>query len=256
MSTTDISDETLSAFLDAELPELEMEQIRAAMMTDDALANRLAELAMVDEIVAGHYETINQQPLPDAIEQLLTELPDQQTLNNRYQAQQNTDNNNNKVVSLWQYCRDTTKNHMALAAGFAAALGFSSALMFSNNDLIPEDNWQAVAQVLEQQPSGQESILANGEKIATKLTFINKQGQVCRQFEVNQGQTNSQSIACRVNQAWQLTLTVHEPKQAQQGYQTATSNSLMRHQIDQMIDGDFFDQQQEQSAINSNWQNK
>ncbi len=43
-----ISDEQLSAFLDAELPEDEMELVRQGLIDDENLANRLAELAMVD----------------------------------------------------------------------------------------------------------------------------------------------------------------------------------------------------------------
>ena len=46
-----ISDEMLSAFLDAELSEEDMEAVRCALETDDDLVMRLAELAQVDHAV-------------------------------------------------------------------------------------------------------------------------------------------------------------------------------------------------------------
>ncbi len=46
-----ISDEMLSAFLDAELSEEDMEAVRCALETDDDLVMRLAELAQVDHWV-------------------------------------------------------------------------------------------------------------------------------------------------------------------------------------------------------------
>ena len=68
-----ISDEQLSAFLDAELPEDEMEMIRQGISEDESLANRLAELAMVDEQVARHYARIDEHPMPAAVSRLLDE---------------------------------------------------------------------------------------------------------------------------------------------------------------------------------------
>jgi hypothetical protein len=70
------------------------------------------------------------------------------------------------------------------------------------------------------------------------------------------------NIACRVNQEWELALTIVEQKAEQkieqkaeqaQNYQTATSNSMLREQIDNMASGDFLDKQQEQQVINNRW---
>ena len=46
-----IDDQTLSAFLDNELPANEMEAIRNAIAEDEQLALRLAELSEVDMLV-------------------------------------------------------------------------------------------------------------------------------------------------------------------------------------------------------------
>ena len=64
------SDIQLSAFLDAALPEPDMELIRQALTEDDVLVNRLAELAMVDTLVEQCYRQIDNQPLPAELQAL------------------------------------------------------------------------------------------------------------------------------------------------------------------------------------------
>ena len=283
MNNLTISDEVLSAFLDAELPEQQMEQIREALLEDDNLANRLADLAMVDEVIATKYDKINQQPLPAAINELLAAIPEEKASVTAIQAAENfsgntvsqskasdsselnktesnkTDNNSN-VVSLWQRTKNSTNKPFALAASIAVAAGLF-ATIFSQTNNISVDSWQEVAQILEQKTSGNEQTLANGKTIKTQLTFNNQQGNFCRQYDISSEIEIERNIACRVNQEWELALTVVEHKtehkgeqeQATQNYQTATSNSMLRDQIDNMAAGDFLDKQQEQQVINNRW---
>ena len=259
MNNTTFSDETLSAFLDAELPEQQMEQIRAALLTDDDLANRLANLAMVDEIIAHEYEQINQRPLPSAINELLAAIPEESapvtTIKAAEQFSANSDipAQKSNVISLWQRSKKAVNNPFALAASIAVAVGFFATVYTQSNSIV-DNNWQEIAQVLEHQTSGNEQQLTNGKAITTQLTFTNQQGDFCRQFDINSAQSVEHNIACRVNQEWQLTLTVHEQKQASQDYQTATSTSVLRDHIDNIAASDFFDKQQEQQVINNRWE--
>ncbi|MDP5039797.1 MAG: hypothetical protein NWQ26_02875, partial [Paraglaciecola sp.] len=66
-----ISDQQLSAFLDSELPEDEMQLIREQLLIDDELATRLADLAQVDEWVSAHACEIDRHPVPEKITALL-----------------------------------------------------------------------------------------------------------------------------------------------------------------------------------------
>ncbi len=50
---SDGSDERLSAFLDGALDDAEMDEVRAALASDPALAERLAELASVDDALSS-----------------------------------------------------------------------------------------------------------------------------------------------------------------------------------------------------------
>lgn len=275
MNNPTISDEVLSAFLDAELPEQQMEQIREALLEDDNLANRLADLAMVDEVIATKYDEINQQPLPAAINELLAAIPEEKASVTAIQAAENFSDNTtsqpdlntthsseseSNVVSLWQRTKNSTNKPFALAASIAVAAGLF-ATIFSQTNNLSGDNWQEVAQILEQKTSGNEQTLANGKTIKTQLTFNNQQGNFCRQYDVSSEKDIERNIACRVNQEWELALTIVEQKaeqkteqeQATQNYQTATSNSMLREQIDNMASGDFLDKQQEQQVINNRW---
>ena len=275
MNNPTISDEVLSAFLDAELPEQQMEQIREALLEDDNLANRLADLAMVDEVIATKYDEINQQPLPAAINELLAAIPEEKASVTAIQAAENFSENTasqpdlntthsseseSNVVSLWQRTKNSTNKPFALAASIAVAAGLF-ATVFSQTNNLSGDNWQEVAQILEQKISGNEQTLANGKTIKTQLTFNNQQGNFCRQYDVSSEKDIERNIACRVNQEWELALTIVEQKaeqkteqeQATQNYQTATSNSMLREQIDNMASGDFLDKQQEQQVINNRW---
>jgi hypothetical protein len=275
MNNPTISDEVLSAFLDAELPEQQMEQIREALLEDDNLANRLADLAMVDEVIATKYDEINQQPLPAAINELLAAIPEEKASVTAIQAAENFSDNTtsqpdlntthsseskSNVVSLWQRTKNSTNKPFALAASIAVAAGLF-ATIFSQTNNLSGDNWQEVAQILEQKTSGNEQTLANGKTIKTQLTFNNQQGNFCRQYDVSSEKDIERNIACRVNQEWELALTIVEQKaeqkaeqeQAIQNYQTATSNSMLRDQIDNMASGDFLDKQQEQQVINNRW---
>ncbi|XPF93599.1 anti-sigma factor family protein [Colwellia sp. RE-S-Sl-9] len=262
MNNDTFSDETLSAFLDAELPEQQMERIRAALLEDDNLANRLADLAMVDEMIANEYDKINQQPLPAAINELLAAIPeDSAPVESIKAAEQFTDkaqaankanhtNNESNVVSLWQRTKKSTNKPFAIAASVAVAAGLFATVFTQSNT---GNSWQEVVQILEQQTSGNEQVLSNGQTIKTQLTFTNQQGDFCRQYDINNEQDVEHSIACRVNQQWELNLTVIEQKHSTQNYQTATSTSLLREQIDSMAVGDFLDKQQEQQFINNRW---
>lgn len=275
MNNPTISDEVLSAFLDAELPEQQMELIREALLEDDNLANRLADLAMVDEVIATKYDEINQQPLPAAINELLAAIPEEKASVTAIQAAENFSDNTtsqpdlntthsseseSNVVSLWQRTKNSTNKPFALAASIAVAAGLF-ATIFSQTNNLSGDNWQEVAQILEQKTSGNEQTLANGKTIKTQLTFNNQQGNFCRQYDVSSEKDIERNIACRVNQEWELALTIVEQKaeqkteqeQATQNYQTATSNSMLRDQIDNMASGDFLDKQQEQQVINNRW---
>lgn len=240
-----ISDEKLSAFLDAELPADEMEAIRQQLILDDSLSNRLAELAMVDERIAQHYASIDTRPMPAAITELLAQEPPASA----------------EVINfpLWKRFQRGLQNrlqqHAAVAACTALALGFGLAQLMPANNHSQVSNWNAITQALESTTSGIESTLADGKKIKPRLTFINLEGNYCRQFTLFDRSTRAENIACRSNGEWQLTMTVYSADTAQSGdYQTATGGSLVDNALDVIMHGDAFDAQAEAQAMAQHWE--
>ncbi|AWB68267.1 hypothetical protein C2869_18425 [Saccharobesus litoralis] len=237
----EINDEVLSAFLDAELPEEQMQQVRDRLAEDDELAMRLADLSMVDELIVEQYNKINQRPLSSGVQALL----DQAETN-----QQEQSSNNVVQLSLWQKAQRQLKQPMAIAASVALVAGIGLA-----NVMMPAQTsqWAQVEQLLHKQLSGEQVALNNGDSFVAKLSFINHQGDYCRQYDL-QTQVLEQHIACHINQKWQLMSSAYQTQQAGQVYQTATSSNVIRQQIEQMASGEFLDKQDEKQAIEQLWQ--
>ena len=232
-----ITDEQLSAFLDAELPEAEMEIIREQLIRDENLANRLADLAMVDEVVAMAYSTIDAQPVPESITALLQE--------NKSPAAQII------PFPLWKRVQLSLAKPVAIAAGFALVIGFGIAQLIPSADT---PGLQQVAAILDQSPSGVEQIV-QGVHVKPRLTFVDKDGNYCRQFDRVDSTGATQNIACRKHDQWKINLSLAMEKMPEAGsYQTATGESVINKAVEEMAAGDFFDAQQESRLINQHWQ--
>lgn len=240
-----ISDEKLSAFLDAELPESEMESIRQRISEDETLANRLAELAMVDEQVAQHYAAIDARPLPDAIANLLASAPAEATTATII------------PFPLWKKVQRGLQQHAAVAACTALVLGFGLAQLLPGSQDSPLGNWNAIAAALDTAASGTEHALADNKRIKPRLTFVNEQGHFCRQFRISDSSISTETIACRIDDKWEPSITLYTQAVAHDGdYQAATNGaSVLDQALDNMMQGDVFDAQAESQIIHRGWKN-
>jgi hypothetical protein len=231
-----ISNEQLCAFLDAELPEAEMQAIRDLLATDDSLAIRLAELAQVDEWVVQHASQIDKQPVPQAIQQLL--------------------NSENNVVQLstWRKVQQKFSQHAALAAGVALCFGLVVGQSVDTDAVLPEAQLSgALAKALDTATSG-EAVQLSAGVMTPRLSFVNQEGQYCRQFSVQSQALQNDSIACHSAKGWQVAATTYSHNTAQVGdYQTASHNALLDSVIDQLIAGAALNRQQETQAISQAW---
>lgn len=237
-----VSDEQLSAFLDAELPEAEMEAIRQQLSIDDTLTNRLAELAIVDSLVANSYARIDERPLPKSISNLL--------------AVDEKSSSNVVAFPLWKKLQNRIQQHAAIAASVALILGFGITQMMKND--INSDgslrDWKNIAQVLETTPSGINRGLVSGIQVKPQLTFKNKAAEFCRQFQVKDNKGTTDNIACRDNANWQLIASMRVDKiQDDNVYQPASGGSVLDSTVEKLASGDFFDAQSESTAITNHW---
>ncbi|MDR7088319.1 anti-sigma factor family protein [Cellvibrio fibrivorans] len=248
-----VSDEKLSAFLDAELPENEMEFIREQISEDETLANRLAELAMVDAQIAQHYSAIDARPLPDAIANLLASAPTDVARDVATPISSAT------IIPfpLWKKVQRGLQQHAAVAACTALVLGFGLAQLLPGTQDSSRGDWNAIAAALDTAASGTEHKLANDKRIKPRLTFINQQGAYCRQFRVSDLHSSSETIACRIGDNWEPSVTIYTQGISPEGdYQTATNDaSVLDQALDTMMHGDAFDAQAESAIIERGWKN-
>lgn len=238
-----INDKLLSAFLDAELPEAQMQQIRDLLVHDDKLVERLAELAQVDNLVAQHAALIDQKPIPDGINALL---------NNANTNQQD------KVVqmSAWRKVNKAVTRHAALAAGIA--LFFGIGLNTWMQDELPQGNNvvpNQIASILDSHTSGQTIAAEDGSEVKAYFSFESTQGQYCRHYQLKQAKNASAYVACRDDNNWIVVASVKTAIASEQGqYQAASGESKLADIIDNLSKGPVFDLSQEQTAIAKNWQ--
>lgn len=238
-----VTDEQLSAFLDAELSNAEMDAIRDQLLEDESLADRLAELALVDELVSASAKQIDARPVPQTITALLQEpsVP---------QAEPTTA----QIIAfpLWKRVQKTLQQPLAVAASVALVIGFGLSQMLNHNSA--SNDWPAVAKVLEVAPSGLVQVATNGAEVKPRLSFKNHSGEYCRQFELKNKQGNSENIACRKDGTWQIAASVvSEASQANSDYQTASGGSVLDEALEEMIDGDVFNKNAEAEAIAKSW---
>jgi hypothetical protein len=195
-----ISDEKLSAFLDRELPEQEMAQIREAIQQDTALAERLADLARADGAVRRYAAAIDSVPMPERVLQLLREG--------------NTEQSANVVdFSRWQQARQritrTFREHAALAASIALVAGFAGGhFMSDNNPGSPAMGLTAsVRAALDSSASGTTVDLHDDATLLAHFSFRDNQARLCRQFSLRETQGASENLACRTDGNWELIAT-------------------------------------------------
>lgn len=239
-----ITDETLSAFLDAELSEAEMEAVRARIAEDEQLALRLAELATVDSLVRDTYSAIDQQPMPAAIDRLLAQSPASQPA-----ASDDSAPTIQPVARPFRFPRWAPQWAMAASIAFVAGFGLNQWLSGAG----PAAEWRSVAQALDTTPSGAQQAIA-GHTLTPRVSFQNAGSQVCRQYQLQSAHQQVQAIACKIDGQWREVVALRQRVAADQGhYQTASGASAINAMVDQMAVGNFFSATQEAHAIETQW---
>ena len=232
-----IDDVKLSAFLDNELKPHEAEAIRQQLEHDDALAERLSALAMVDLQVGERLDAQLQQPIPARIYALLEE-PAEAT----------------NVVSMgrWQQLRNALKDHVAIAAGVALIVGFGVGQWLPGS--APSAVNHDVSLALETQPSGMPYQLDADTTLTAQLTFKDAQGDYCRQYQLARAEQTTVAIQCRRSEEWHEVASVSMVTQANNAtYQTASGQHVLDPLLDQMMRSAPLTPAQEKEKLMAAW---
>lgn len=241
------TDEQLSAFLDNELPEVEMDAIRQALASDEALNERLAALASADHAVKGTYSRIDSEPMAPGLSALVRSLEAASTSQNA--KQQSSESN---VIELRSEAKSARWQWISAAAA-AGVLGFALALMLPSGGDSNDASWAAMSSQLDTANTGKRLAFDEGT-LEVRLSFANNQGHYCRQFDVQHPSEGGQYIACKAGNAWQLHAKLPLAAQPDDQYQTASVNPLLDTLLDSTMQGAPLNAKQEQAAKARAWQ--
>lgn len=216
----DSLDEQLSALLDGELDPGTAAELQRRLAEDPALARRYDELKGADAAFREALSELDEQPLPESVSRLIRE-------NDGAAAR-------GGVLPLRQRAQPARRwVPVALAASIALVVGFVAARLLPAPQLPSADTMVtgAVAprsplhEVLETQPSGATTTLADGTRAAPVQTFRTADGTVCRELQLSAAAGSRHAVACRSAGAWQIRLA--EFRQATEGYTTASAAGSM-----------------------------
>ncbi|WP_203565522.1 anti-sigma factor [Alteromonas profundi] len=247
-----MSDEKLSAFLDAELNHNEMEEVREALANTPSLADRLAALAQVDMVVKQAAELATRTPLPAEIVSLLSsEKPEHPPYRSPHSEQASN-------ISPIGQQRNKIKKWtvpLSLAAGIAAVAGLSY-MQLSSSPSNENNYWASVSAALDTAHSGETITLTSGLNVTPKLSFQSTTEGLCRQAELAGQDELNVVIACKNQQGnWQLQATKILPIGQSQGqYQTASASKVLEQELDELMASAPFNRVQEATAIKQQWQ--
>ncbi len=237
-----ITDEKLSAFLDAELPENEMHFIREQLAENEAIADRLAELSLVDTVVAQAYRKIDDQPLP----QVVTELLDDSG------SAAETLRDDDKVVSLsaWKRAKQKVSQPMTQLA-VAASLVLAVTVTFMTGGKPTGEALEPIlASALSSAPSGEVVAIAEHEQAIIRASFNHNNGDLCRIVDVTRSDQANQAIACRSGNQWRRVFSTEMTAGVDASdYRTATQNSSLDGYLDQHMTGSLLNREQEQQRL-------
>lgn len=259
-----IMDEKLSAYVDGELSDDEMERIRGAIDSDPLLATRVDKLKQVDHLIASACAEIDNEQMPSAVLEMLQPNTNIRPTGNK--------ENRGSVLSFKpaiQFSQRWRMSTMSMAASIifvvAAGLGVQQALKPSGTESLLASNMidqsNPLHHALERVASSQEYLvdLSGAITITPVLTFVSIGGDYCREFSLRTRDMTSRSVACRSQSGWKIQRTVKTSVQGSSlegTYSTASSeiDEDFNAFVDDLMATSPLDAQEEAAIVSHHWQ--
>jgi hypothetical protein len=245
---TRISDETLMAYLDNELPADERARVNAALVLDSALQARLRRQERVRELLSEAFDPAVHQSVPKRLVEaaMRTPIPMQWHVR-RALALPFGGASFGDVVRAWAPLLAPAMATLVigLAIGFFAGSGGSGGL--AQAGLIAEGE---LARALERQLASDD--VRSGPRVA--VSFRARDGRLCRSFDMGAAHDNLAGVACRSESAWSIVaLSAAEPRRG--AYELAGSGmpDVVRQSVTQMMAGEALNAEAEQRARDAGW---
>ena len=223
MNPQSVSDETLMAYADGEFDTETASQIKAAAQADPEIARRIEMFRMTAALLGEAGRARPLEPLPSELNARVRE-----TL---HSGRSDVSPSETLVPFRRNHTTGATYGPMAVAACLALAVGLAGGFLLSGLGGNREQSSlrtasvdsPEIAQALETQPSGQRLSMSDGE-IALIASFMNADGEFCREFEVED--LNSEtvvSVACRMEAEWQPRFSLMASGSSDNDYAPASS---------------------------------
>jgi hypothetical protein len=197
-----ISDTELEAFLNGQLAEPRMSEIEAALAVDEALVARLEALAngsaAVDQTVAAAFDLVLAEPVPPAL--LAAASPTVVGLAAARAAREQS-SAPRSPIRWWQPAALAASLAIGLVIGSGVPKGDSDALIIA--DAAGTRAGPTLAAALASTRSGTDARLPGGV-LRPVISVRAGNGELCRQFGVQQDQTAISALACRRGDQWQI----------------------------------------------------
>lgn len=246
-----ITDEMLSAWLDDELAPPVRMRVDAALLAQPALAARLQQLRLANELTLRHAGTIDQLPLRPALQALLAQAPEASTATTSAEGTGATILPlHARIMRQWQQLHPST---LALAASLVLAVGLSVGVMQRNADNAQE-GFALHAALLEQVASG-DTLQIGATSLSPRFSFRATDGNWCRVYRVDEASQSLDNIACREGDAWTLQVSVPAAQQDAGVYVPATSDSAsLDAELDRLMQGAPLALDTEARLLREGWQ--
>ncbi|GAO40989.1 hypothetical protein SCH01S_53_00610 [Sphingomonas changbaiensis NBRC 104936] len=216
-----IDRETIGAFVDGELSEIERRRVEAALADNPVLAQQVEAGRRLRALLKARFDPIAEAPVPERLEHIVRQ--------------------GTKIVPLPRSSRWATPQWAAIAATLVLGLVLGRQLQPVRDPLLATG---PLAQALETQLA---SAQAPDAPVRIGLTFKARDGAWCRTFE----QKTLDGIACRDGGAWRLRQLAAGPAHATE-YRQAGSGAIEAAAQD-MSTGAPLDAEQERTAVATDW---
>lgn len=230
-----IDDETLIAFADGELDEIDRARVEQAVAADPSLRARLERQQRLRARLSAHYAPVAQEEVPARLKAMLeTNVVGFAAARER------------RARPVWQTLT-------ALAATLVLGLAVGRAIEWpggggpigvENGTLVAEGS---LAEALDSQLA---STQADGAATAIGVTFARADGNVCRTFM----RRDLAGLACREPSGWRLVVTTAGSGLGPGEYRQAGSGgALVMQAAQELMAGEAFDAAAERQARDSGW---
>ncbi|MEP3072233.1 zf-HC2 domain-containing protein [Maricaulis sp.] len=239
-----VEDETLMAYVDGELDAAENARVEAALRDDPALRRRAKTMQSLRGTLAGHFNPVLSEPVPDHLEALVRKAsPDR--------APAGTDGGPSWLARLLQgwHAPHTIAVASAVAAGILIGTQLTAPgspggpFAFENGRMTAGSR---LASALDR-PGAQ-----NASSLAVQVSFRHQDGRYCRTFTAS----GTAGVACRTGGDWQIDLAA--PAAGEAGTEVRTAGTALPltvlDSVDTWMSGEALSAAEEETAAARGWQ--